>query len=200
MGVRVSSFDEFSNKLSNYRKRSVIFGFLLFDSRPSQEVINVFTQRHDRWIDELATSAKIYFFFPFKREKEDFINPSVEIAGIFEIGVSRLPGVILFAPPGKGGKVTGKRAVYIPLKERDFNDRAIYEPILVDLFELIKKSIKNHKKSELVLSHIKKELAKLRRRKVSRGFGSHIRKGLIWCFSTFRKQFMLLLQKGLARH
>lgn len=177
MGVPVSTFNEFRESLSKAKGRSVIFGFLLYDSRPSQEVVNRFAQQQAPWIDELARGAGIYFFFPFKREEGEFRNPSVEIARIFDLGASRLPGVILFAPPEGDGKVTNKHAVYIPLEEQDFNDANTYEPIFIDLFELIGDSIAQKKESGMVLMHIKEELAKLRRRKTQRGFAANIRKG-----------------------
>lgn len=177
MGVPVSSFNEFRSKLSAAQGRSIIFGFLLYDSRPSQQIVNHFTQEQAPWLDDLARGAGIYFFFPFKREGTDFKNPSVEIARIFDLGLSRLPGIVLFAPPGEDGKVTGKHAVYIPLEEQDFNDINIYEPIFIDLFQLISDSINTKKKSELVLKQIKDELAKLRRKKTQRGFAGNIRKG-----------------------
>ena len=177
MGVPVSSFNEFREKLSEAQGRSVIFGFLLYDSRPSQQIVNHFAQEQAPWIDDLARGAGICFFFPFKREGDDFKNPSSEIARIFDFGLSRLPGIVLFAPPGKDGKVTSKHAVYIPLEEQDFNDINIYEPIFIDLFELIRDSINMKKNSELVLRHIKDELAKFRRRKNQRGFAGYIRKG-----------------------
>jgi len=177
MGVPVSSFDEFRSKLSAAQGRSIIFGFLLYDSRPSQQIVDHFTQEQAPWLDDLARGAGIHFFFPFKREGTDFKNPSVEIAGIFDLGLSRLPGIVLFAPPGEDGKVTGKHAVYIPLEEQDFNDINIYEPIFIDLFQLIRDSINTKKKSELVLRQIKDQLAKLRRKKTQRGFAGNIRKG-----------------------
>ena len=177
MGVPVSNFDDFRAKLTTFSDRSAIFGFLLFDSRPSQKAINQFTQEQAAWIDELAKGAGIYFFFPFKREGESFKNPSVEILRIFNLGVSRLPGIILFAPPGKDGKITSKHAVYIPLEEEDFDDANVYEPIFIDLFELIRESIGQKKTSEAALQHIKNELAKLRKRRSKRGFAAYIRKG-----------------------
>jgi hypothetical protein len=131
--------------------------------------VNRFAQEQAFWIDDLARGAGIYFFIPFKREGEDFKNPSSEIVRIFDLGLSRLPGIVLFAPPGKDGKVTSKYSVYIPLEEQDFNDRNIYEPIFIDLFELIRDSINKQKDSELVLRHIKDELVKLRRKKNKRG-------------------------------
>lgn len=177
MGVPVSSFDEFRDSLRMAKGRSVIFGFLLYDSRPSQEVVNRFAQQQAPWIDELARGAGIYFFFPFKNEEGEFKNPSVEIARIFDLGVSRLPGVILFAPPDEGGKVSRKNAVYIPLEEKDFNDANTYEPIFIDLFELIRDGISKKKESAKVLMYIKEDLAKLRRKKTGRGFAANIRKG-----------------------
>ncbi len=177
MGVPVSNFDDFRAKLKDFSDRSVIFGFLLYDSRPSQKVIDQFAQKQADWIDQLARSAGIYFFFPFRREGKSFDNPSAEILGIFNLGVSRLPGIILFAPPGKEGKISANHAVYIPLEEKDFGDVEVYEPILIDLFELIRESIRQEKSSEAVLIHMKNELSRLRKRRTRRGFAAYIRKG-----------------------
>ena len=70
MGVPVVGFDDFKRKLSRVRKDSVIFGFLLYDSRASQRRIAEFAEQHSRWIDELARGAGIYFFFPLQRLRD----------------------------------------------------------------------------------------------------------------------------------
>jgi len=159
------------------RRKSMIFGFLLYDSRPSQQTIKNFTQKQAPWIDELARGAGIYFFFPFKKEGENFRNPSPEITRLFNLGVSRLPGIILFAPPASHGKIISKHAVYIPLEEKDFDDDRVYEPLLSQLFDLIRDSIEISQNSHEVLVRIKDQLVRLRRKKNERAFASYIRKG-----------------------
>ena len=177
MGVPVASFDDFRGKLLEVRDRSAIFGFLLYDSRPSQQLVNHFARTQGDWIDELARSAGIYFFFPLRRDGERFRNPSIELLRIFKLGVSRLPGIILFAPPGEDGRVSNRHAVYIPLQERDFNDVNVYEPIFIELFDLIREALEHHPQSDRALEHIRQQLARLRRRKGQRGFAAHLRKG-----------------------
>ena len=177
MGVPVSSFDDFQTKLAQLQGRSVIFGFLLYDSRPSQQVVDRFAQEQAAWIDELARGAGIYFFFPFRHEGADFQNPSVEIMRLFGLGVGRLPGIILFAPPKADGEIHQEHFVYLPLKEQDFNDPSVYEPVLVELFELIRTGIENTETSHETLVYLDNEVRKLRRRKTQRGFAAYIRKG-----------------------
>ena len=177
MGVPVSNFNEFQDKLISVKKKSTIFGLLLYDSRPSQKTIARFAQENPEWIDELARNAGIYFFFPFKSDNKNFKNPSIELARMFKLGLSRLPGIVLFAPPDDTGKVAAKHFAYLPLEEQDFNDANIYEPILDELFGLIRDSIDQHKKADAVLHHIKNELSRLRRTKNRRGFARYLRKG-----------------------
>ncbi len=74
---------------------------------------------------------------------------------IFKLGISRLPGIVLFAPPNDAGKVPSKHFGYLPLEEKDFNDSNVYETILDELFKLIRKSIDQHKESNAVLYYKK---------------------------------------------
>jgi hypothetical protein len=154
-----------------------VFGFLLFDSRPSHQVVQRFAQEQARWIDELARGAGIYFFFPFKKEGKEYKNPSTEVVRLFKLGIARLPGIILFAPPTKDGKLLNEQAVYIPLKEDDFNAIRVYERIFIDLFELIRVSLEKNNTSQDAIAYIKEELGRLRKQKSRRGFASYIRKG-----------------------
>lgn len=100
---------------------------------------------------------------------------------------------------GADGKVASKHAVYIPLEEQDFNDINIYEPIFIDLFDLIRDSINKNNECALVLRHIKKELAKLRRRKNRRGFAGYIRKGAHLVFIEVPKAIYAPFAEGLGR-
>lgn len=177
MGVPVSNLEDFKEKLNRFSGRSVIFGFLLFDSRPSQKAIDEFARQQAQWIDELARGAGIYFFFPLHREGSDFKNPSTQLMRMFGFGISRLPGIILFAPVGEEQNLVGEKAIYIPLQERDFDDKRTYEPLLLDLFELIGKNLAAEKNSDAVLENIRSELAKLRRKRTRRGFANYLRKG-----------------------
>lgn len=197
MGVPVSSFNDFRKKLQDVKGKSIIFGFLLFDRRPSQKVINEFTQEQPPQIDELAKNAGIYFFFPFKNEGENFSNPSSRIAKAFNLGLSRLPGIVFFAPPDKSGKKNP--VVYIPLKAKDFNDSQNYETIFIDLFELIRESIANNRTSTEVLESIKNELVTLRNRDRRRGFSQYIRKGGHMIITDMPKGVLKALSEGAGR-
>jgi len=197
MGVPVSSFNDFRKKLLHVKGKSIIFGFLLFDSRPSQDIVNEFTQKQAPWIDELAKHAGIYFFFPFKSEGKKFSNPSTKITKIFNLSLTRLPGIVLFAPPNK--TAAKNHAVYIPLKEQDFNDARIYEPIFIDLFELIRESIRKNQTADKALQQIKKELATLRKKERRRGFAEYIRKGAHLVFIDIPNVITVNFAEGIGR-
>jgi len=177
MGVPVSNLDDFQEKLARFSNRSTLFGVLLFDSRPSQQVVGRFAQEQAEWINELAHGAGIYVFYPFKKDGEKYKNPSTQIARLLGLGVGRLPGIVIFPPPIDGGRLAREQAVYIPLQNADFNDAQTYEPIMIDLFELIKEGLRNTDTSNSALVYIKDKLAILRRKKSKRGFSVHIRKG-----------------------
>ncbi len=199
MGVPVTSFNDFQAKLKESRKKSVIFGFLLYDSRPSQKVVADFSQAQPEWIDELARSSKIYFFFPFKTTGTGFANPSAEVARLFRIGLSRLPGVLLFVPPGTDGKLRSEHAVYLPLAAEDFGDAEIYEPILIDLFELIRTTLRKTQVPHEVLVLIQAEVKRLRRRTAQRGFADHIRKGAQVMLFEIPRQLIDSIAEGLGK-
>jgi hypothetical protein len=88
MGVPVASFDDFQSKLVEWRDEAAIFGILLFDSRPSQGVIQSFTEAQKKWIDEFARGCGIYFFYPLQTKRKKYQNPSPDIAAslIFPLG------------------------------------------------------------------------------------------------------------------
>jgi hypothetical protein len=66
--------------------------------------VNRFAQEQAFWIDDLARGAGIYFFIPFKREGEDFKNPSSEIVRIFDLGLSRFQALFSLRLLEKMGK------------------------------------------------------------------------------------------------
>ncbi len=199
MDVPVSNFDDFQTKLAQLQGKSVIFGFLLYDSRPSQQVVDRFAQEQAVWIGELAFGAGINFFFPFKSEGSDFQNPSVEIMRLFGLGPGRLPGIILFSPPQADGKIRQDHFVYLPLEEQDFNDPSVFEPIFIDLFELIRTGIEQTATSYEALLYIKNEVRKLRRRKTQRGFAAYIRKGAHIVLVEFPKALSESFAEGLGK-
>lgn len=177
MGVPVIGFDDFEQKLERVRRRSVIFGFLVYDSRPSQKSIARFAREQADWIDEMARGAGIYFFFPFRKEGELFENPSPEVMRAFGLGLSRSPGVILFAPPHPDGTIRTEHAVYLPLEKKDFGDPEIYEPVMDDLFRLVGACLEEATGSHDALARISARIKSLRRRRTGRGFARLLRKG-----------------------
>lgn len=177
MTLPVSDLDAFRARLAGPGDKSVIFGFLLYDSRPSQQVVGAFAQDQAAWIDELARGAGVQFFVPVRKVGSELRNPSPEIVRLFGLGVSRLPGILLFEPPSADGRIKKKHAVYIPLEKRDFNDPAVYEPILTDLFDLIRDSLEQHRSGQKALQQIRERLVRLRRKRTRRGFAAYIRKG-----------------------
>ena len=177
MGVPVTSFDDFTKKLNRFQKGSPVFGFLVYDGRPSQRAVRKFAQRESTWIDDLARGAEIYFFYPHMRDKTKFKNPSREIMNLFNLRSSRLPGIIFFAPPRVDGSVRTEHAVYVPLASADFGEPSVYEPILDELFGMVRASVENAGTSHGALVAIHSHLGRLRRRRGWRGVADRLRKG-----------------------
>ncbi len=178
MGVPVKGIDDFRRKLRRVRRESVIFGFLLYDSRPTQESVASFANTQGEWIDELARRTGIYFFFPIKStDGQDWRNPSPEVMRAFKLGTARLPGVVLFAPPRPDGSFRTKHAVYVPLAEQDFDTPEAYQPVLDDLFALIYDCLSDAEGSHETLALIQSRIKKLRRSRNRRGLVQWLRKG-----------------------
>lgn len=96
-GVPVLNFEDFEAKFAQLKNKRKLFGFLLYDSRPTNQVVEKFTQERYNWLDELAGFGKIYFFFPLRKAAPKiFENPSLEVAKFFNLDAGKLPGILLF--------------------------------------------------------------------------------------------------------
>ena len=140
-------------------------------------MIEAFTQQHADWIDELARTAGIYFFFPFRVTGERFLNPSPEIVRLFNLELAHLPGVLIFALPRADGTVQADHALFVPLEEQDFGEPRIYEPILDDLFELVREGLSKSQTPAGVLAFLRGEVAVHHQRRVQIGLSRYMKKG-----------------------
>ena len=164
MGVPVYSFDDFSNKFQDLRLKKKLFGFFLYDSRPTHEVIEQFTQKRHDWLDELAGFGKIYFFFPLRRSSsKEFENPSLEIARLFDIEPAKLPGIALFSvlPDSDAGE---NKVVFFQLNESIFRDQPQrVEDLFNQIFKVLNECQKSNKPSEQLLEDVRIRIEHLRR-------------------------------------
>ena len=139
MGVAIANLDDFEAKFEERKHRSDLFGFFLFDERPSQRAVGTFATQQFPWLDRLAASARM-FFFVFLRHNpewdEDVENPGLEVAQRFGIRPNELPGIVLFTLDEDKEKVT--KAAYLPLKAELFEtDPKRVEELFADLFSVI---------------------------------------------------------------
>ena len=121
MGVAIASLDDFQKKFEERKDRSDLFGFFLFDERPSQRAVETFAEQQFPWLDRLAAAAQI-FFFVFLRNNPgwpDVVeNPGLEVANMFDIRANQLPGIVLFTLDVKREDVT--KGSYLPLRTELF--------------------------------------------------------------------------------
>jgi hypothetical protein len=164
MGVPVYSFDDFSNKFQELRQKKKLFGFFLYDSRPTHDVIEQFTRERHDWLDELAGFGKIYFFFPLRRSKsKEFENPSLEIAKLFDIEPAKLPGIALFSVLPESDAAENK-VVFFQLDETIFGDKPQrVEGLFSQLFMLLNECQKSDKPSEELLEDVRLRIEHLRK-------------------------------------
>jgi hypothetical protein len=94
-----------------------LYSFLLFDDRASHTVVEKFAANEYEWLDNLAASVKTTIFVYFRKEtiakllrpknngkeqvlivgtKDQFRNPSLEVAKLLGVKPSELPGIAFF--------------------------------------------------------------------------------------------------------
>lgn len=136
MVTRSVSFEDFVSKYHALRHQRRLFAFLLCDDRPSHRGIQKFADANSGWLDQLAHSAKIFFFiFGHKaKAREGVKNPSLKVASLFGIRPNQLPGIVLFTVVDeRDGAVN--RALYLPLHPSLFGVKdSITEEVFADLF------------------------------------------------------------------
>ena len=177
MGVPVTGFDDFARKLENLAHRRSLMAFLLYDSRPSQQVVAKFTARQAEWIDEVAHSMGIYLFFPLQRVGEEFDNPSARVCRLFGLGLRNLPGVLLFAPPGKLKRSTPKKAIFLPIRTELFSDYDRIERLFIDLAPIVMEFTDQAGQGPIDMDALRHKIGSLRRREKGRSLISFLRRG-----------------------
>ena len=160
MGVAIANLDDFKKKFEERRDRSDLFGFFLFDERPSQRAVETFAEQQFPWLDRLAAAAQI-FFFVFLRNNPDWPdvveNPGLEVANMFDIHANQLPGIVLFTLDAKREDV--KKASYLPLRTELFEaDLQRVEALFADVFSVIQECRTKSRDSATLLECVEKEV------------------------------------------
>lgn len=160
MGVAIANLDDFQRKFEERKDRSDLFGFFLFDERPSQRAVGTFANQQFPWLDRLAAAAQI-FFFVFLRNNPDWPdvveNPGLEVASMFDIRANQLPGIVLFSLDANREGV--KKASYLPLKAELFEaDLKRVEELFADVFSVIQECRAKSGDSATLLKCVEKEM------------------------------------------
>jgi len=163
MGVAIANLEDFNKKFEARKDKSDLFGFFLFDERPSQRAVEAFADQQFPWLDRLAAASKM-FFFVFLRNNPDWYdaveNPGLEVANMFDIHANQLPGIVLFTL--KPDRVGVKKASYLPLKAELFEaEPQQVEDLLADFFSVIQDCRKNNDDSDALLDCIDKNVIRI---------------------------------------
>ena len=201
MAVSISNFNDFSKKFSELRHSSDLFAFFLFDDRPSQKQVEQFASKNFDWLDTLAASADLFFFFIFLREDGDhpgeFSNPSLEVAKLFDLLPNNLPGVVLFTLAKDGASVS--KGVFLPLKAELFQkDIGHVEEVFSDLFGLLQKCTSTGAKGNKLLKAIEQEVNHLTSKEQLRPLVQYLRSGLVYIAKS-PKQIAASLYEAFAK-
>ena len=137
MAVPIRSYEDFEHKFKRLRDRSDIFGFMLFDDRPSHRFVAAFAKHNFSWLDQLAAASDMFFFVCIRQNAGEIIeNPSLEVAKLFGITARQLPGVVLFNFDKSSDKVS--KGVFLPIAAELFEAEPDHvEDVVADLFSLI---------------------------------------------------------------
>jgi hypothetical protein len=200
MGIPVFNFDDFEAKFTRVRVKKNLFGFFLYDSRPTHEVIDRFTQKRHNWLDELAGFGNIYFFFPLRKAKEKgFENPSLEVAKLFDIEASKLPGIILFNILPESDAHNSK-AVYFELDEAMFaGELHRIEKIFIELFQILNKCQRKNKQPDELLNAVREEVERLQRSEKVQPFVRYLKKGATVIFTDLPQKILTAMAEGFGK-
>jgi hypothetical protein len=163
MAARVPSYRTFRQKLHS-RASCDLFGFLLFDDRPSHEPVRSFCSSNFKWLDALADSNRLVLFLPIRAtarrvgaawacaEAEDgYQNCSLEIADQFHLGPNQLPAFLLFTLKD-GSELCVEHSVWLQFKPEAFSGDAIDgQDLISDLFSAVNAARRRKLPHELIL-------------------------------------------------
>lgn len=179
--IIVRNFAQFEKTFVRLKDERDLFGFFLFDSGHSQEVVQKFANEGSDLIDGLAKSARMYFFVPLRNKGGGkFENPSLEVGQMFGIKPNQLPGVVLFTvstsqmtstrPSSPGVRLPSEpdvfmsQGVYLPLKTELFQGDALEaERVFRDLFSLIQECREESGDSDELLEKLRDRVSALDR-------------------------------------
>jgi hypothetical protein len=170
VGVQFESFYDFEEKFRMLRNDSDIFGFLLFDDRPSHRAVEIFSHENFPWIDRLATATKMFFFVWFRRS---WIveNPGLEIAQLFGITPRELPAVVLLTLDSTKTNVAS--GIYLPLDAVLFeSERPHIEEVFAEIFSVIQQC--REKDQHLLVPCLEREIARIRAQERRRPYWQYL--------------------------
>lgn len=180
MARPVKNFADFKSMLDIMKYQRELFAYLLFDDRQSQKVIEHFADEQFDWLDKLAASSRIYFFFFLRRKEAEgkIENPSLEVAKMFRIKPNQLPGVVLFTL--SDDKLSVSEGIYFPLKTKIFeNDLYTVEDIFSDLFSLIQECWAETDNQKQLHKSLKGKIISLKRQKAFHPVFEYLKRNFI---------------------
>jgi hypothetical protein len=203
MGVPVLNFEDFEAKFAQLKNKRKLFGFLLYDSRLTSQVVEKFTQERYNWLDELAGFGKIYFFIPLRKAApKKFENPSLEVARFFNLDAGKLPGILLFTDFSPAEAHTNK-AVYLELDKDLFADEANnvgeIENLFTSLFNIIRECQKDAKLPDVILEKVGERVEGLRRSQRVQPLIKYLKKGAKVLFIELPESILKAMAEGFGK-
>jgi hypothetical protein len=175
MAMPVSSYDDFERKFRHLRGNADLFGFLLFDDRPSHRVVSKFAEDNFPWLDQLAGAANMFFFVCIRENEYAILeSPSLEVAKLFGILPRQLPGVVLFNFDDDNDRVSN--GIFLPIAAKLFDEDSDHvEEVIANLFSLIDASRRESATPSELLYRIAQKLNTLSDREKRRLFIQYLK-------------------------
>ena|SRR6266498_1793192 len=194
MGVPVTSYDDFRSKLEELLPQSDLFGFVLFDRRPTQRPVASFVLENVDWLSDMATAMDIFLFMPvIPPESPTASNPSLEVGALFGVFPRELPGILLFTSDLQ------KRGVYLPLKPDLFtSDVQHVEELLSGIAGAVQACRAQSASKDAILSCLSERVNHMKtaeRRKVFVDYLADTAKAVL----TFPQEFIKALADAVAK-
>ncbi len=177
MAVGFESLEDFRLKFNDRKKQRDLFAFFLFDDRPSNRAVADFARDQFDWLDDLARSAKIFFFIFVQNDIErGLINPGLEVGNMFGIRANEVPGIILFRLDPDTEEVSVTDGIFFPLKSNLFEtDKKHAEDVLSDLISLIQECRKEASEPHEFYELLKRKVERLKRRESLHPFIQYVK-------------------------
>lgn len=181
-----------------------LYGFLLFDERPSHEPIERFAAKEFDWLDDLARSSQIILFVyvakakgraakrarifevksgdQIKRERvilvqsrSEIKNPSLEVARELGIEPKQLPGIAFF----QGYPKDDKKGIYFSLEAQLFENNSEIERVFSEIFGLIQRCQQVSSSAGELYEKVREELRRMKRDERLRPVRAYLKTSLV---------------------